>query len=88
MKRKFFIFYFSFLYISLSFFSIASDTFEDGDTITACLTAAEDTCGGTIDSTICRTFFCGLITACDMEYFACARYNDRRYIGQCRILSL
>ncbi len=44
----------------LTFTPSAPDTFEDGDTITACLTFAGDTCGGVLDSIICRTFFVDL----------------------------
>jgi len=44
----------------LTFAPIPPDTFEDGDTISACLISAADTCGGTIDSVICRTFFVDL----------------------------
>ncbi|MCD6595924.1 hypothetical protein J7L68_09675 [bacterium] len=44
----------------LTFTPIAPDTFENNDTITACLIAAEDTCTGSLDSTICKIFFVDL----------------------------
>ncbi len=44
----------------LIFEPIPSDTFENGDTITACLEYAADTCTGIFDSTLCRTFFVDL----------------------------
>ncbi|MBN2542726.1 hypothetical protein JXI42_07640 [bacterium] len=44
----------------LTFIPSAPDTFNNGDTVTACLTEAGDTCGGIMDSAICRTFFIDL----------------------------
>jgi len=45
---------------TLTFTPVPPDTFENGDTITACVVAADDTCGGELDSVQCRSFFVDL----------------------------
>ncbi|RKZ33146.1 hypothetical protein DRQ33_04705, partial [bacterium] len=44
----------------LTFTPIAPDTFQNADTITACLISAGDTCGGMLDSSFCKIFFVDL----------------------------
>ncbi|MBN1756537.1 hypothetical protein JW877_10065 [bacterium] len=45
----------------LTFTPLPPDTFGNGDTIHACLLNAADTCGGVLDSVICRYFFIDLL---------------------------
>ncbi len=45
---------------TLTFVPVAPDTFENGDTVTACIEYAADTCTGIWDTPICREFYVDL----------------------------